>query len=174
MYAVDARDMVVELHDLPQSSIGAPCPIVLSDEYAVVLAYLIDRGHPEWDGTNPRVVGPDTPGETVALVRFDRSLALMFGPPNDEAFSGHPLASRGLRPYMVAEIRESSWIRSLERMNAVHPCHRSEAFANYRHFVFAFHDSTVECIARGLEVSVRESPMMALMPEMVRLLGRAD
>jgi hypothetical protein len=95
----------------------------------------------------------NTAGEPVALVSFTQPYAHMFGPPNDEAFSGHPLASRGLRPYSVSEIRESSWIRRLERMNAVHPYHKPERFADYRHFVFAFHDTTFECIARAFTVS---------------------
>ena len=32
-------------------------------------------------------------------------------------------------------------------MNAVHPHHRGDSFKNYRHFIFAFHDSTFECLA---------------------------
>jgi hypothetical protein len=39
-------------------------------------------------------------------------------------------------------------------MNAVHPCHKPEHFADYRHFVFAFHDTTFECIAHAFTVSV--------------------
>ncbi len=73
----------------------------------------------------------------------------MFGPPNDEAFAGHPLASRGLQPYGAFEVLASSWIRQLERMNAVHRHHDPEDFAVYRHIVLAFHDSTFECIAEG-------------------------
>jgi hypothetical protein len=78
----------------------------------------------------------------------------MFGPPNDEAFSGHPLASRGLSPWIVQEVVCSSWIRGLERMNSVHPYHRREAFSAFRHFVFAFHDSTFECVAEDFSVSL--------------------
>ena len=32
MYQVDENDKVIELKDVPQSSVGAPLPIVLSDE----------------------------------------------------------------------------------------------------------------------------------------------
>ena len=79
----------------------------------------------------------------------------MFGPPNDETFSGHPLADRGLHPYAVFEVRDSSWIRKLERMNSVHHRHNRERFLEgLRHFVFAFHDSTFECVAHGFEVEV--------------------
>lgn len=76
--------------------------------------------------------------------------------PNDEAFEGHPLASRGLKPYSVFEVKNSSWIRRLERMNSVHRCHRPEGYKMLRHFVFAFHDTTFECVAQGFEWTVHE------------------
>lgn len=77
---------------------------------------------------------------------------MVFGPPNDEAFSGHPLYSRGLRPYASFVVANSSWIRSLSKMNEVHPHHRPEHFASYNHYVLAFHDSTFECIAESYQV----------------------
>jgi hypothetical protein len=46
-----------------------------------------------------------------AIVTFD-SYAHMFGPPNDEAFPGHPLAERGLTPYAFFVIQNSSWLRA--------------------------------------------------------------
>jgi hypothetical protein len=77
----------------------------------------------------------------------------MLGPPNDEALLGHPLAARGLSHYGAYEVIDSSWIRKLERMNSVHDRHDSSRFfKDKRHFVFTFHDSTFECIARGFEV----------------------
>jgi hypothetical protein len=95
-----------------------------------------------------------TGGGPVALVSFSYPYAHMFGPPNDEAFQGHPLESRGLRPYAVFEVLESSWIRHLERMNSVHAHHRPERFDKYHHFVFAFHDTTFECVAESFSVSL--------------------
>lgn len=154
MYLVDQNDTVIELHDAPQSSVGAPCPAVLATEHTVHLAYFLQNTPKGWDGSTARVMDERTVGDPVALVSFTRPYAHMFGPPNDEAFQGHPLASRGLRPYSVSEIRDSSWIRHLERMNAVHPAHRPEHFAHYRHFVFAFHDTTFECVARAFSASV--------------------
>jgi hypothetical protein len=44
------------------------------------------------------------------LLEFSGCYAHLFGPPNDEAFSGHPLASRGLQPYRITEVKHSSWI----------------------------------------------------------------
>ena len=83
----------------------------------------------------------------------------MFGPPNDEAFVGHPLASRGLGPYRAYRIERSSWLRRLERMNSVHPYHDPERFWTLTHFVFAFHDSTFECIAQSFSIEVVPGPL---------------
>lgn len=156
MYSVDHRDTVVKLADVPQSSIGAPCPMMLVGEHHLHLAYYLQNTPTGWDGTSVRIVDQDTGVEPVALVSFKHPLAHFFGPPNDEAFEGHPLASRGLQPYSVFEVRESSWIRRLERMNSVHEHHTHELFAEYRHFVFAFHDTTFECIAESFTVSVHK------------------
>jgi hypothetical protein len=154
MYAIDHHDTVAERRDLPQSSIGAPCPAVLSGENFLHLAYYLEEREEGWDGSTVRVVGEHSLGEPCALVRFTHAIAHMFGPPNDEAFDGHPLAQRGLEPYAVFEVNGSSWVRSLERMNAVHPRHQPELFAKYKHFVFAFHDSVFECVAESFELSV--------------------
>jgi hypothetical protein len=101
-----------------------------------------------------KVLSEDPGGEPVALVSFTHPYAHMFGPPNDEAFEAHPLASHGLRPYAVFEVRDSSWIRNLDHMNSVHEYHRPESFAKYHHFVFAFHDTTFECVAETFSLSV--------------------
>jgi hypothetical protein len=168
MYSVDSKDTVVELANVPQSSVGAPCPMLLVGERHLHLAYYLENRSPDWDGTTVRLVGEDTSGEPVGLVEFAHAYAHMFGPPNDEAFHGHPLASRGLGPYRVHEVLASSWIRRLERMNAVHPCHRPEHFAHYRHFVFAFHDTTFECIAESFKVSVHSGSVAEVLERAFR------
>ena len=155
MYSVDSKDTVVELSDVPQSSIGAPCPMILAGEHHLYLAFYLEERLPNWGGTSARVVGESNTGDPVALVEFTAAYAHMFGPPNDEAVGGHPLASRGVGPYRVHEVRASSWIRRLERMNAVHRSHNPEAFAPYRHFIFTFHETTFECIAEAFRTSVR-------------------
>lgn len=59
-------------------------------------------------------------------------------------------------------------------MNAVHPYHHSGRFhEGKRHFVLAFHDSTFECVARGLRCSVHPGPLAALLPEMQRRTMRS-
>jgi hypothetical protein len=159
MYTVDGRDSVVELAGVPQSCTGAPLPVVLANEHDLLLAFLLCEPHPNWDGKTIEMVSPKSDNKALAIVRFRSPRAHYFGPPNDEAFGGHPLASRGLRPYGAFEVQDSSWIRHLERMNSIHPGHRPELFAGLRHLVFSFHDSTFECIAEGFEVAVQRGSM---------------
>ena len=170
MYSTDERDRVELLDDVPQSSVGAPCPLVMQDELTAVVAYYIEAPEPGWTGETVRVVDPESSAEPAALVRFRGVCAAMFGPPNDEAFRGHPLAARGLRPYSAAEIHDSSWVRGLERMNSVHPHHRPERYAELRHFVLAFHDSTFECVARGYDFALASGPLDRLAAEMLSLV----
>lgn len=151
-YTVDHSDTVRPLAGFPQSSIGAPIPLVIASEQALFIAFYLDGRDPDWDGTTCKVVTPDTEDEAVAVVCFSGASAHFFGPPNDEAFRGHPLAGRGLRPYGAFEVFSSSWVRALERMNSVHPYHRPERFADCRHFILTFHDSIFECVADNYTV----------------------
>lgn len=43
MYQIDKKDKVIELHELPQSSVGAPIPILLADEHTAVVAYYMQN-----------------------------------------------------------------------------------------------------------------------------------
>jgi len=153
MYEVDERDRVVELTDVPQCDVGAPCPAIFATDQIVRVAYYLrDDPHAVSPADMTGILDEGAgDGERVAILSM-RAHAIMFGPPNDEAFDGHPLASRGLRPYGAFEIVDSSWVRRLERMNSVHSRHAREKFMTLRHFVFAFHDSTLECVARTYAV----------------------
>jgi len=163
MYAVDQLDAVVKLTNVPQSSIGAPCPMLLAGEHYLHLAYYLQNTPSGWDGSTVRVLEDSSGNEPCALVEFKQAYAHMFGPPNDEAFEGHPLASRGLNPYGAFEISRCSWLRFLERINSVHPYHKAERFAGYKHFVFSFHDTTFECIARGFDVSLHRGSVASVL-----------
>lgn len=171
MYSIDNQDSVTELKDVPPPSVGAPLPFVVSDEYKLLLAYIVQNAPPDWDGTSVRVVTPTTPSEPIVLIEFNRYCSYMFGMPNDEAFNGHPLASRGLHPYSVFRIEHSSWIRQLERLNSIHPYHNPERYSRLKHYIFAFHDSTFECAAEGFTVSNYEGSLRDLMPEIQKRLN---
>jgi len=165
MYSIDHLDAVTQLTDVPQSSVGAPCPMILCGDHLLHLAYIVQRQGPEWDGRTIRIVGPHSQDESCALVHFVRPYTHMFGPPNDEAFHGHPLWNRGLRPYLVFEVANSSWIRRLERMNSVHPYHKKDRFSKLKHFIFAFHDSTFECVAASFDVSIHVGSVAQVLRE---------
>jgi hypothetical protein len=172
MYSVDQRDIVIELEGVPQSSVGAPLPLVMSNEHVLLLAYIIEGEPYKWDG---RVLSDDDLAmfvERVAFVEFESYRSYMFGFPNDEAISGHPLYGRGLRPYGAFEVKGSSWVRQLERMNSVHPRYDPERFKALHHYVFAFHDSMLECVARGYKITERKGTIAELMPEMQSRLYR--
>jgi hypothetical protein len=165
MYVVDELDTVLQSHEAPWPDAGAPLPVVLCNEHNLFLAYIVAAQ----EAGGIREVSPKTSGLSIAIVKFLFYRSYMFGPPNDEAFTGHPLASRGLGPYAVSEVEQSSWIRQLERMNAVHPNHRPELFASYRHFVFTFHDSTFEVVADGFEVQLMSGSMRSAVSKMVEM-----
>lgn len=169
MYEVDERDRVVPLEGVPQSSAGAPIPLVMADESRVVLAYYMTPTRP-WTGT-PHLTDQTSSDEPIAIICFDAE-AHMFGPPNDEAFEGHPLANRGLKPYGAFLIEDSSWIRKLERMNRVHYLHRPEPYWRLQHLVFAFHDSTFECVcgSGGFDVRTVQGSIYSVIPTMIELL----
>lgn len=165
MYRVDHHDKVIPLAGVPQSSIGAPLPVVLANDKALLLAYYTESPHSTWDGTNPRCISAETTEDPVAVLDFGIARAHYFGPPNDEAFGGHPLAARGLSPYGTFEVQNSSWIRTLAEMNSIHPRHDPALFSGLRHFIFCFHDKTFECVARNFDVTVVEGPLVRAVAE---------
>jgi hypothetical protein len=142
MYSVDNLDEVVALDGVPLPETGAPLPMVLADDYGVVLSYLLNIA-PQQDAGSV---------EEFAFVRFRSPLMHLFGPPNDEALEGHPLWGRGLGYYGVFRVDQSSLIRRLALMNRVHPHHDWALFEKKKHYIFTFHDSTFECVADSLEV----------------------
>lgn len=149
-------DNVVKLKGFPQSSIGAPCPALVSTEHSLLLCFYLENRESDWDGTTVKTVGYDSQDECVCVVNFERPTIHTFGPPNDEAFAGHRLEKKGVTPYSAFEIINSSWIQQLEIMNSVHPYHdRGQFLKDKRHFIISFHDSAFECIANGYEFKVK-------------------
>lgn len=150
----DSNDAVKTLDHIPQPSLGSPLPIIICNEHVLQLAFYTEPDGTLQGRTPPRMVEPDSRKEMTAFLRFHGYFCHMFGAPCDETLHGHPLARKGLRHYTAAEVRGSSWIKALERMNQVHPKHDPAFFSGLRHIVFPFHDSTLECIARDVEVTI--------------------
>ncbi|HVG19402.1 MAG TPA: hypothetical protein VNI02_10135 [Blastocatellia bacterium] len=172
MYSVDQQDTIIGLEGIPQSCVGAPLPLVMSDEHVLLLAYIIQGRRYVRDGRVLTDADLDMFVEHIALVEFEMCWSCMFGSPNDETLNGHPLYSRGLTPYGAFEVEGSSWIRALERTNSVHPRHDPKRFESLHHYVFTFHDSTFECVAEGYKITEHEGTIAELMPEMQRRLLR--
>ena len=155
MYKINKYDEVIEIKSIPQSSIGAPLPTILASENNLYLIYYLEETLESWDGKSIRMITVNSEGESLVIITFNRIYTHLFGPPNDEAISGHPLFNRGLKSYSAYEIKNSSWIKELEKMNSIHPQHNKENFIkDKRHFIFTFHDSTFECIAKDLQFDI--------------------
>jgi hypothetical protein len=166
VHAVDKRDRIRELTDVPLPSSGAPVPLVLADENTLVVTYFTAKpltGQADGSGVPPA-------DEAAAFVVFRQCYASHFGPPNDEAFASHPLADRGLRPYGAFEVESSSWLRGFEIRNRAHPRHDPLFFQQLRHWVWTFHDSVLECAARSYTALDAQGGPDDLLPQMHALL----
>ncbi len=171
MYTPNGNDIVKEIHDLPQSSIGAPCPLVIASEHQVAICYYLENKSEDWDGSYIKMVDQTTSSEPLAIIEFKLCYAHYCGPPNDEAFDGHPLSNKGVSPYRNYEVLESSWISHMEEMNAVHPYHKKESFLEgKRHFILAFHDSVFECIGQEYQVHIGTGSINDMIPKMSELV----
>lgn len=148
-YAASGKDLIEKLEDWPQPNSGAPLPRIWSDELRLIVTY-ITRDH------------------RYGVIDFRTCFLLKFGLPNDEALHGHSLYSRGLKPYCMQRVRNSSWLSAAERANSVHRYHkRSEFLKGKEHYVLAFHDSILECLVKtdgenAITVKTFSTPMEAM------------
>jgi hypothetical protein len=100
----------------------------------------------------------DSDCQRRVFLRFPSCQQFTFGYPNDEALSGHPLYAFGLRYYGLFEVHGSDWERRLRIQNQVSfPRSDLECPSVLRHFIVAFHDETLEALARGVEGVLVES-----------------
>ncbi len=140
---------------------GAPLPHVLSSGHMTLLLYHIAEPDPGWDGTYVNVVGVDTPGQ-IALVELVRCYAFKFGGPNDEVFGGHPLTGKGFGGYGAYVVANSKWLDQEMRIQSVHRGFDPARWKDTRHYLLAFHDEMLECLAEdhrlhALDMSMAEA-----------------
>jgi hypothetical protein len=95
----------------------------------------------------------------TAIFRFQRCLATRFGYPNDEARDGIP-RFRGTS-YGIYEVRNSSWIRETVRDNRYRFPNTRDDYVK-KHLVFAFHDSTFECLTDDFTFELSMEPYARL------------
>lgn len=97
----------------------------------------------------------NTSDTATAVVQFEGCRITKFGYPNDEASWKIP-RTRGLA-YGIYEVLNSSWIRELTELKR-HAFPNTPDDTRSRHFLFLFHDSTFECIARDIKVELHDEP----------------
>ena len=153
MYVIDDRDRVRPLPGVPRPG-GTAAPRVVADEGNALCGYYEATGGPDW--------GAPGAGAPVIVLAFPWYHAMMFGPPGERALHGHPLSARGLLPGGAFEVVDSSWIRALARVNAVHPHHDPARFARLRHVIVTFADSTFECVAPDHELTRHVGPLASV------------
>jgi len=134
--------VAIEITEFPLMDTGAPCPLVLADEHRVVLSYLL-RDFPD--------------DKLSAIVSFESVRTHSLGSPSDETQHGHPLWGKGLKHYGVFKIERSPLIHELQRIDSVHPHHRTDVFQQLNHYIVMMHDSTFECVARSFHFATSDA-----------------
>ena len=108
------------------------------------------------------------------VIEFHLVSSIRMGAPNDEAISGHPLHGNGLRAYSAHEVYNSEWLQEHIRMNSVHPRHSDEVWRRNHHYLLAFHDEMVECLAEEVRSWVTDAPFATAFSKLVEgVLGES-
>jgi hypothetical protein len=144
--------------------VGAPCPFLLCNDHRTFLTFYVNEPDPNWDGTYVNIVDPGS-SEVVALclVTFEGCESAKLGHPNDEVQFGHPLKGRGLVGYTAQIVKKSQWIQEVAKTNSVHHNDHPKYWSSLNHYVFWFHDSTFECLAKSYKFEVTTEPMSQLL-----------
>lgn len=149
---------------------GAPLPQLLRNEHRTLLAFLLSEPDPDWDGTYVTVQDPGSPTAVpIGLVEFDFCLSAKLGTSSDEGLERHPLQGKGLEPYRAQRVVNSRWLQQIEALSPGTTQARY-SWQQLHHYVFWFHDSTFECIARSFQVETHRLSMRALLNMMVERL----
>ena len=104
--------------------------------------------------------GPYMKDAGTAVVEFRRCIITRFGYPNDEPRGEIPQYA-GAAGYGIYEVQDSTWIREVVRMNRIRFPRTKDDYVR-KHFLFTFHDSTFECLADDLSLTVSREPYAAV------------
>jgi hypothetical protein len=126
-------------------SAGAPLPFVLSSEDRTLVGFVAAG-----QVSAAEQVSEAAHRECVNVAELIGCTSFKFGFPNDEVLHGHPLFDAGLNYYQLHEVENSSWLRELRAIEAVHDRAPAVPFEEARHFVLTFQDSTLEAIATDI------------------------
>jgi hypothetical protein len=108
------------------------------------------------------VVDPgDGTEASLAVVEFTGCLSAKLGWPNEDHVA-LPLDSRGMEGYTAQKVENSRWLAELKAMGGVRSPPYPDHWRDLAHFVFWFHDSTFECIARSYSLELVRGSMADL------------
>jgi hypothetical protein len=148
------RIIDLELGIQPEAAVSGA--VVIQTEFSTVLTFNAMR---PTDKMSP-YGGPYMIDAGTAIFRFKRCLATRFGYPNDEARDGIPRFKDTV--YGIYEVQHSSWIRDTIRDNRYRFPSTSDDYIG-RHLVFAFHDSTFECLTDDFEFELSTDPYTSIL-----------
>jgi len=158
-------DEIVELDLGVRPDAGVSGAVVLQTESMTILTFIAVCSTSETSPRGDKYLEPDQ----RAIVEFQRCLLTRFGHPNDEARWGIPKYAGS--SYGIYEVKDSSWIKEVVAANR-HSFPATPDDYVRRHFLFAFHDSTFECLADDLSIKVVEQPYNEVFAETAsRVLG---
>jgi hypothetical protein len=126
---------------------AVPYPILLQSETSAFLLF----GAVRESQTGFESVG-------TAIVEIVRCSLTKFGYPNDEAWYSIP-RTRGLS-YGLFEVQQSNWIADVVALNR--HAFPDREIGPERHFLALFHDSSFECLASDLSISLSNEPLEAI------------
>ncbi len=120
--------------------------VLVSSEYSTFLTFNAVRLNED---------GPGLVSLGHAVVEFHHCSITKFGYPNDEARWGIPRYQ--VTSYGIYEVKNSEWIPEIVRLNRYRFPDTPEDTST-RHFLFAFHDSTFECLAGDMKLELTTEP----------------
>ena len=128
-----------------------------------VTTFLIFRAKQETDG------GFVDAGWAVA--EFEGCGVTKFGYPNDEARFSIPHLKEA--SYDICEVVNSEWVAEINHLNLFAFPNLPNPFS-YRHFLIGFHDSTFECLAEEMHLSLTKDPLTKVLAELSRRLDPGE
>lgn len=139
---------LIELNSGFQINVGAPEPIIISNDNELFIAFYADKQSSSTVPQEPNIIYD----EGIFALKFKVFLKYTFGLPGDETMQGHPYSELGMNPYSFYELRNSDLIKSLQDIEKIHPNYNPEKWKMYKHYILTFHDNMFECIAQDFEI----------------------
>lgn len=150
---------------------GAPLPHLIRNDHKTFLTFSARVPDTDWAGHPVTSKNPgDRSVESLALVEFFRCLSAKLGSPNDEVLEGHPLSGKGLNGYTAQRVVNSRWLAEIEAVNRVHRGYDPTLWRTLNHYIFWFHDTTFECVAKSFTVEVYQESLADLLARVCKRL----